>query len=266
MSILLRHRFQSVNCTAKKNMADIIQISCPECDRAMKVPASGVGKKVRCKGCDHGFVIEAPRSKARASATKKSPPAAKRSVAGKSKPKPAKAKKPTKPIDDDDEDANPYGIEEMDEAHRCPNCANKMSSEDAIICLECGFNIRSRELQQTKKVYDKTGGDRFLWLLPGILCVIGILVLIGYDLYHHFQMPRVLFDNWDTLVEEDGLSRPEAVGKVEGWYSFLFHPGIELWLFIISAFCCFFMGRFAYKRLVKENIPPDVIKEDKKKE
>ena len=39
---------------------ETIVISCPECDKQIKAPADAVGKKIRCKSCEHVFVIKAP--------------------------------------------------------------------------------------------------------------------------------------------------------------------------------------------------------------
>lgn len=231
-------------------MAGVIQITCAKCDRSMKVPAEGVGKKIRCKGCGHAFIIEDP------AARKKKPPAQKAA-------KPAKAKKPARAAVDDDEDANPYGITDEDLTPRCPECANEMESEDAVICLHCGYNTQTRTHVSTKRVYEPTGGEKFLWLLPGILCVVGIFVLIGYDVFHHFALPGICFDEWDKLIDE-GKSRSEAIGEVD-WWAFIFHPGFELWIFIISAFGCYSLGKFAVKRLVYNNKPPERVKEDRKK-
>ncbi len=215
-------------------MAATTQISCHECERAMKVPASGVGKKIRCKGCSHAFVIAEPGA-----VKKKKAPVKKAAVQAKQKP-PAKAKKkPTRPIDDDEDedDGTGYGLTDDEEGYRCPNCANEMESDDAIICINCGYNTQTRTRAETKRVYDTTGGDKFMWLLPGIICAVSALLLLGYGLFHHFGLPKMIWSNWEELSAE--LKRGEVVGKVEGWYAFFFHPGIELWMFIMIAFADF---------------------------
>src|SRR3982074_2033126 len=103
-------------------MAEAITIICPECEKKMTVPADAVGKKARCKECQHVFAVRAP-------ATKKAPPA----------PKIKSAKPKAKPTDEDEEDDTPIGVTALDTAPRCPNCANEMESEEAVICLTCGY-------------------------------------------------------------------------------------------------------------------------------
>ena len=44
-------------------MAEAITIVCPECEKKINVPSEAVGKKVRCKGCEHVFVVAAPGGK-----------------------------------------------------------------------------------------------------------------------------------------------------------------------------------------------------------
>jgi predicted Zn finger-like uncharacterized protein len=38
-----------------------IQITCPNCDTALRVPDEMVGKKVRCKACQEIFLAREPR-------------------------------------------------------------------------------------------------------------------------------------------------------------------------------------------------------------
>src|SRR5947209_4244273 len=151
---------------------ETIVISCPECDKKIKAPADAVGKKIRCKSCDHVFVIKAP-GKASAKVPGPIKPAAPSGKPPKAeKPaKPTSPPKPSKPTDEDDEDANPYGLAEVDEKLRCPQCAFEME-EGAFICVGCGFNTRTREQARTLRIKETTGQDKFLWLLPGILAVL----------------------------------------------------------------------------------------------
>jgi hypothetical protein len=209
-------------------MADTVTVACPECDKKIKVAEETLGKKIRCKECDEVFVAKAPGKKAPAKSAAK--PAAKPAKPVKEE-KPAAAKKQT----DDDDDGNPYGVTTESLGARCPHCAGEME-EDAIICLECGYNTRSREMGKTRKVKDVTGGDVFLWLLPGILCVLGVIGLITWDILY-----CVNADDWF-----DGA-----------WYEFLAHLSIKMWMCIISVFFMFFLARFAVKRLIFDNSPPE---------
>src|SRR5262245_55958990 len=130
-------------------MADMITIICPECEKSIKAPESVVGKKIRCKGCGEIFTAKAPKSRG--------------------KPKPGKSK--AKKGDEEDEGEGAYGITEEYLGARCPDCTEKMGEGD-IICLNCGYNTVTRMKPQPRKVRETTGGDVFLWLLPGILCAL----------------------------------------------------------------------------------------------
>ena len=92
-------------------------------------------------------------------------------------------------------------------------------------------------------VADVTGGDVFMWLLPGILCVVGILILLTIDIVW-----CVNIDDW--------------VGSGDEWYVFLKGGGIKLWLCIGSAFISFFLGKYAFYRLIVNNQPPEIELKD----
>ena len=235
-------------------MAEAITIACPECEKKITVAAEAVGKKIRCKGCEHVFVVPAaaaakaggkPTAKAPAGKAPAKAPAGKAAEV-KKKPAPdAKAAKPKAPADDEEEDSKPYGITSMDTAPRCPECANEMESEDAIICLVCGYNTRTRQRIETKAVEDITGMIWFVWLLPGILYVLGALMVIAFDIWYCLAI--------------DGL-----VG--DAWYFFIAHASIKIWLVIISMFFVVAMVHFAVIRLILNPRPPEQIKKKAAKE
>ena len=214
---------------------------------------------MRCKGCDHVFVIQAPGGAPRPAAQ----PAKSAKSASKPAAKPAQPAKPEKPAQpaDDDEDPNPYVVTRLDETPRCPQCAAEMASPEAVICLECGFNTKTREQARTRKVRHATGGDKFLWLLPGILSVVGVLLLIGYCFFHHFALPGILIDKWDEYMEKHS-SRIEALRKesdnIEFWKAALVHPAIEVWIVVPIIFGCYKLGRIAVYRLIQHPEPPEV--------
>jgi len=214
-------------------MADKIKIPCPECDRTMLGTEEVLGKKVKCKNCGAVFVAAAAKDKAAKPGKDKAPaarPAAKAAPAA--KPKPAKSKPA-----DEDEDANPYGVTDLDLSPRCPECANEMESAEAVICLTCGYNTQTRTRFKIKKVEETTGMDVFLWLLPGIACAVGVVALFIFNL---------LFD----LYADEWLEKE--------WYSFLAHGSIKMWMGIISCFIAYGLGYFAVKRLIFNNQPPEV--------
>jgi hypothetical protein len=204
-------------------MAATITITCPECDKQIKAPAGVLGKKIRCKACGHVFAVGGP-APARP-AGKPAKPA---------KPKAAPGKRPP---DEDEEDANPYAVAELSLAPRCPHCAADMDPDD-VVCLSCGYNTMTREQVRPRKVRDVTGLDVFLWLLPGILCVLGALGLITFAVLY-----CLMIEDW---VGEDV------------WYSFVRSLGIKIWIVIPILFIVYVMGRFAFKRLIINNSPPEV--------
>lgn len=41
-------------------MADKLKLRCPQCRKLLALPAAARGRKIRCPGCEHAFVVEAP--------------------------------------------------------------------------------------------------------------------------------------------------------------------------------------------------------------
>ena len=265
-------------------MAATIVVSCPSCKKQLKGPAELQGKKVRCKSCGHTFAVgatssgTAPTNPPAASATKRpataaaqspkagsaAPPAkadARQKGAPKSPPKaPEKPAAPPKPADSivlkptesaelppneapppgspaaSDSLKRPYGLtEESKGINRCPQCAFEMD-EGAIICLECGFNTETRARMSTIRAYETTGADRMGWLLPGILCAVVLLLMVTTILFLWLLLPRLAGDEW-----YGGL-----------W--------LQIWGSVIAAFIGWFTGRFAFKRLIMNPIPPEKLK------
>ncbi|HVS36187.1 MAG TPA: hypothetical protein VMS17_11450 [Gemmataceae bacterium] len=225
-------------------MAEAITIACPECDKKIHVPAEAVGKKIRCKGCEHVFVVPAPAGWKAAPA--KAAPAKKAADPKAAKPKPAKPK-----VDDED-DPNPYGVTALDTAPRCPECANEMESEEAIICLICGYNTRTRSRAVSRSVEDVTGGTWFLWLLPGILYALGTCLILTFDLLYTFSLRFLWFGEAE---------------KNEEWTAMFAHPGFVLWgVWAPSVIVMVGFVTFAVRRLILNPRPPEREKKKRKKE
>src|SRR5207248_1254355 len=92
----------------KTSMAETMVTACPECKTKIRVPESAIGKKIRCKACEHVFTIAVPK-KNPAEVQKKPVKAA----AAEKQP----AKKPEAPLkiaDEDepgnDDDGKAYGM------------------------------------------------------------------------------------------------------------------------------------------------------------
>jgi len=225
-------------------MAATISVACPECGKQIKAPADLEGKKIRCKDCGTVFALKAPppvkAGKTEAKPAKKdgkaeAKPAAKPPVKAKAKPK-------RSVHDDDDDNPNPYGVTDTDLGHRCPYCAQVMEGEDSVICLQCGYNTQTRMRTEMKKVFETTGMDWFLWLLPGILSILTILLLIGFDVLYFFKLPYAEAEN--------------------EWYWMFAIYGIKLWVIIVTLFIMFFCARFAVKRLIFHPRPPERTRPD----
>jgi hypothetical protein len=224
-------------------MAATVTISCPDCGKQLKAPADVLGKKIRCKGCSTVFKAEEDVEEVEDAAedvdeveeAKPKKGAAKKGEKKKEEPKKEGAKK--KPTDGDD---NPYGLTNLEEGNRCPHCAAEMLSEDAVICVECGYNTQTREQGRTKMVVEPTGMDVFLWLLPGILNVLLCIIIIAWIIIH-----------WCFLA--GWVDDPE----VWYWYAIL-HLSCRIWTTVALLFALAGAGFYAFKRLILNNEPPEV--------
>ena len=222
-------------------MPSSITVTCPECEKQLKASSEVLGKKIRCKACGATFVGRA--SKDAAAPAKKPAP---KKPAPKQDAKPAAPKAPA-PSANDDEDAGAYGVTHEYIGRRCPNCTEPMD-EEQVVCIECGYNTTTRERVRRVKINDTTGGDVFWWLLPGILCVIAGIALLTLWLLYVFMVNEATFG---TAAEDV-------------WYDFLGGKGMKIYSGLIALFIIYKCTRFAIKRLIHENRPPEI--EDKSKE
>jgi DNA-directed RNA polymerase subunit RPC12/RpoP len=210
-------------------MATTIVITCPDCDKQIKAPADLAGKKIRCKDCQSVFVVKLgpPRS-----AADKGGKAGK-AAAGKNQAATARA------ATDDDEDVNSYEVHEISLLPRCPYCAKELESEEQVVCLHCGYNRHTRERVKQLKTYERTGGEIFLWLLPGIACAIAVLLLIGAVVTFWALFPRL-------AAEYDS-----------NWWSVFFNLWARIWGSVVCLFALFLFARFAILRLIVHPLPPE---------
>lgn len=221
-------------------MASTITITCPECDKLLKVPSAAEGKKVRCSACDATFVARSEvdeievveedrpaRPKAKAKAPAKAP--------GK-----APAKAPAKKANPDDPfaaDTAAFGMIEEYLGRRCPDCANAIGEEDRI-CLSCGYDTVSREKSRVRKVQHVTGFSIFLWILPAVLCAILSLAILGGLVWMIIKVDMEMFG--------------------EAWYAFIGHAGMKVYACTMGLFIVYKAGRFAIGRLIYNRRPPEV--------
>ncbi|MFL5242066.1 MAG: hypothetical protein ACJ8FY_08155 [Gemmataceae bacterium] len=214
-------------------MSTTIPIICPHCKKVSKGPSELMGKKIRCKNCREIFTVERIKQA--------SPKAPSRKP---TKPQQEKEEAPVLSIAEEEEDegeARPYAVTDIDLTPRCPHCANEME-EGAIICVHCGYNTQTRERFQTRKVIENTGMDIFVWLLPGILCVIVVLLCIAGIVY-----AWVKFDDH------------YAANKEEWWVGMVFGMFAKIYSSVIELFILYFAAMFAIKRLILHPTPPEKI-------
>jgi hypothetical protein len=196
-----------------------IDITCPDCKKQLKGPEELVGKKIRCKSCKAVFTVKAPRKGAAVSQSARDDAA-------------------TYAMEDA-EGKNPYKMSDVVKSLRCPQCAADMEDGD-IICLNCGYNTLTRVRHHTVAIYETTFVDWILWLMPGVLAVFLVLVVIGGVV-------------WMWLPA--GLPRLAHVGtENEAWWG---HFSIRIYGSVIGAGICWWMGKFAFKRLITHVKPPE---------
>jgi predicted Zn finger-like uncharacterized protein len=236
-------------------------ITCPECHKTFKGKVELDGKKVRCPRCQEVFKVQMgetlkvdlggaqEREAIKAAPAKKSRPAPLPESEPDAVPPPpepvATAKPPAPPpapgldLDLQDEDnPNPYGVTTIDLRPRCPNCANPLEDDEAVVCLHCGYNTQTRAAVRLKKTVETTHGDRFSWLMPGFISAGGMLLLILLLLFYCVTMPDILGD------------------------SFLVSESVRMWLTLILLAVMWPLGRYATNRLVFNPTPPEKVKSE----
>src|SRR5579871_4955658 len=177
-------------------MAEQAPITCPKCAKKFKTKTDVRGKKIRCPFCTESFVVPVGDRGATAIQDKGGAP-----------PQPGAAEAPTvPPFDEWNQDENPYGVVEADLRPRCPNCANEMESEDAVVCLSCGYNTLTREWGKTEKMIGVSAGRHFVHLLPGFLALFCMLDCILERIFYSVVWPFwVQGTNWMTWSDHESL-------------------------------------------------------------
>ena len=247
-------------------MATTFVIACPECGKQVKVTDAHVGKKVKCKECGAIYPVKAPADApaggGKAKATQAKAPAGKGTQV-KPPPPPTQAEVPEPPAEthtgyryeEDDENApKQYSLEQTnDTLPRCPFCAKEMESHDALICLNCGYNTRTRTRPEVQQVYAPTGMEWFLHLLPGILCVLTMIGLLVWYIIFWMNIEGWMEDSW--FEDEKGPPVTYIAGLGPGF--------TRLYLALITAALYVPLVRFSWKRLVKNYKPREKkIKDD----
>jgi hypothetical protein len=210
----------------------------------MTVPESVRGKKVRCKKC--AGVVPVPAGKV--DTRVRTEQAQAKAAAGAAHEEEGLAK-------------DPYAVTETSLAPRCPHCAYELDPPDSRICLHCGYDMINRQRRPSIKTFERTGGDWFWWLLPGVACLLAFLLIIAAGIYYHYWLPYEVLKDKDAdalLADRLGVFNkdpgPDAV-------EYMFHPGIEVWFAVTGLWLMWKSGKFAFKRLVVNYLPPEKIKE-----
>jgi predicted Zn finger-like uncharacterized protein len=246
-----------------QTMATTFVIACPECSKQVRVSDEHVGKKIRCKACGNVFPVSAPGADAPPAPAPKTqaaaPGAAKTKTAPSGGPKtkaapPGRALRPDEDPNSPEYDPNKYILAQTnDTLPRCPFCAKEMPSAEALICLNCGYNTRTRTRPFVQQVYAPTATEWFLWWLPAILTILAMIGMVVWYLFFWGLIEGWLEDSW--FEDEKGPPTTYIAAASPSMFR-VYHA-------LLIAFLYVPMVRFVHKRLVKNPRPPErKIKED----
>ena len=224
-------------------MAAVLNVTCPNCGKALKVPAELEGKRVKCKGCDKPFPVAAPKPAAKA------PPPAEASGA---RPEPPAAASPDRYKvtwdDEADNDGSAVGVIKEEDVPRCPHCAKELNPPDAVVCVNCGFNSRTRSKAETRKVYEPTGAEWASHLFPGVAAVTAVVVLMVLDVVCAFNMRSWM---------EGGMLEDDAVG-LDGKKKMYVSPGAFIMFVLFGSIVAIApLARIGFKRLFVNYLPEE---------
>lgn len=223
-------------------MAGPIQVVCSGCQTKYQVPPVLAGKKIRCKSCGGAIAVPGVAAKAKAAAAKPAAaatPVAAKPAAGKPSASAAAPAGTAAPgASEEWGQISAYEVIKEVDLPRCPHCAHDME-EGEIVCLNCGYNTITRERLPNKVLEPVTGGDYFMWLLPGIVCVVFALLFLVLAQSIFTQVPYLSF--LDDL----------------GFYYSSENKAIPSYLAVFFAFDIWGLGYFAFRRLVLNPHPPD---------
>jgi len=203
-------------------MATNLIVSCPDCKKQYKAPPGAEGKKIRCKACGQTFRVEAS-------------PAATKAASKAGLPKSALSPSV------DQIDLTPYQVTDQDMTARCPHCAKEMDSEDAVICIHCGYDVRVRQQLKTKRIIELDAADRFRWLLPGLISIAVVLMMLGTVAFLWLGLPYLASKN------------------ASSWWAFFDHKMTRVWGTVACLFVIYFAGRLAIDRLILHPSPPENV-------
>lgn len=249
-------------------------VSCPNCDKVIRVPAEAVGKRVKCKSCSQVFTVpgeDGPKAAKPATAKPAKPAPAKPATAKPAKARPTvveddpppAANPPMSFADDDEFGDNPnapkqYGVTKDDlDVPRCPFCAKELEDETARICLNCGYDMDERRRHASRKTYNRTTGDYILWWLPAVVWFGVLSAFVGILIWMCIYLGGIVQkdENFSFMLNEEE-------NKLTGKKDYFIHP-------MACDVCCgvFILGLAAFGvpviiRRLKSPSPPE---QEKKK-
>jgi hypothetical protein len=236
-------------------MASTLDVACPSCKKAFRVPAEFVGRLIRCKNCQFAFEVPDPSvpKPAKPAAAKPARPAAPAQA------RPARPADPSAPIpfkqeeEEDPKKPKPYVVVHDDaDVPRCPFCAKELDPPDTRVCLNCGFNLLDRKRMDAKVVYEHTTGDYFLHWLPAILSFVGIILLFSCGIFTSVMMRTWMIGSFLDKEEKNVIT---------GQQEFYVKPYcFNIWIWVIVLWISYKLTRFIIRRLVFNWRPPDVVK------
>jgi hypothetical protein len=193
-------------------------IACPVCQKKFKAKKDVHGKRIRCPFCKVEFVVPTAEEAARARAAAKSSAA---------------------PDEDESDESNPYGVTHEETESRCPNCANVMESKEAVVCLFCGYNTLTRTWGKTETVLPTTVGDYMRHLLPGILCVVFVVLQTAFVIFYCLVLPNMDKVEWLSALSD--------------------HESSRMWITVVALLDSWPAGYFAFSRLIINPRPPERV-------
>ena len=212
-----------------------VSITCPACRKRIKGREEHLGRKIRCPNCQNSFVAEADAEEGAAPLAFADDPAPAKAKAPRPKPVSAVKAAAPEPVDDAQ-----YGIENIDTARRCPNCAELMANETAIICIHCGYNTLTRSYGKTKRVYGASRAEVLRHLTPALAFTATFVVLVLLVLWYNTVVP------------------PWFNGTKRDW---VVHESLRMWSAMIVVAALWWFGFQAFKTFVLHPLPDEVEKE-----
>ncbi len=204
-------------------------ITCPACTKKFKGKDGLEGKRIKCPLCATPFVVTAEQLKSGGQAK-----------GGAKKPGDQAKGHQRVSWNKEDDDSTGYQLGEFDVRPRCPNCANLLESEEAVICLFCGYNTQTRTWGQTVKATAITGGQHFVYLLPGLIFLLLLILFIIGLLFFCLEQPPLVAGTW-------------------AW--FFDHESMRMWIIGISLGFMYAFGWLAVRRLMLNPRPKEIEKE-----